>query len=304
MRDWNDFFYFSQVVSHGGFAAAGRKLRIPKSKLSRHVAQLEAELGVRLLERTSRRFGVTEIGSAFYAQCQVALGAAERAEAIAQASLKEPRGLVRFSCPTGLVEIVSPMLNDFLVLYPRVRVQLVAVDRALDLVSERIDVALRVRVKLDSSAALTMRTLAHSRRILLASPRLASTLQTKDIAALGALPTLSTTDDADEVTWKLEGPAGEAHEHSHTPRLGCADFSAVREAAISGLGVAFLPDHSCAAALRSGALTRIFPDWRGQDGIVHLVFTTRRGLPAVVRAWIDHLALRFRDPALFDRGRT
>jgi DNA-binding transcriptional LysR family regulator len=298
MQDLNDIFYFSQVVTHGGFAAAGRVLRVPKSKLSRRVAQLEDRMGARLIERSSRRFRVTEIGRAFYEQCQTALNAAERAEAIVAASLSEPRGVVRFSCPTGLVEVVSRMLPDFLKLYPLSRVQIVAVDRSVDLIKERIDVALRVRVKLRSDAALIMRTIGRSRRILVASPVVANEVRTQGIAALASLPSLSTSDEATERTWNLEGPNGEKYAHTHTPRFGCSDFGAVRDAAIAGLGIAFLPDHACAAALRSGALIRIFPDWHGEQGIVHLVFTARTGLPPLVRAWIDHLARHFRDRTL------
>ena len=293
MPDLNDLFYFAQVVAHGGFAPAGRALNIPKSKLSRRVAELEARLGARLIERSSRRFRVTEIGEAFYAQSRAAVAAAERAEAVVAASLAEPRGLVRFACPTGLVEVVSPMLPDFLRLYPRVNMQIVAVDRPVDLIGERIDVALRVRVKLETDAALIVRTVARSRRILLASPALANTLATQDIGALAAAPTLSTSDEMGERTWMLEGPRGATHTHRHTPRFSCGDFVAVREAALAGIGIAFLPDHACAAALERGELVRVFPDWRGQDGIVHLVFTTRTGLPPHVRAWIDHLAANF-----------
>ena len=300
MQNLNDVYYFSEVVAHGGFAAAGRALRIPKSKLSRRVAELEGRLGVRLIERTSRRFRTTEIGQSFYENCRSALAAVECAEAVVAASRSEPRGLVRFACPTGLVEVVMPGLPDFLRLYPRVNLQIVAADRPVDLIAERIDVALRVRVKLDSDAALTMRTLAKSRRILLASPALANSFaQSGDIAMLAALPTLSTSDATGPATWILEGPGGEIRSVTHEPRFSCGDFAALRDAAIAGLGVALLPDHSCAAAMRAGHLVRVFPDWQAQEGIVHLVFTTRTGLPPQVRAWIDHLAGRFRSTTLF-----
>lgn len=299
MQDLNDLFYFSRVVSHGGFAPASRVLKIPKSKLSRRVAQLEERLGVRLIERSSRRFRVTDIGKVFYEQSKAAVSAAERAEALVAASLAEPTGVVRFSCPTGLIEVISPMLPDFLLLYPRVRIEMIATDRAVDLIAERIDVALRVRTVLNTDGALTMRTLAHSRRHLLASPALANALKGVNIELLASVPTLSTTEEGGDVTWTLEGPNGQIHTHSHTPRLSCSDFTAIRAAAIAGLGVALLPDHTCATALRSGALVRIFPEWAGKQGVVHLVFTTRTGLPPIVRAWIDHLAARFRDPAVF-----
>jgi len=299
MQDLNDLRYFGAVVTHGGFASAGRELREPKSKLSRRVAALEARLGARLIERSSRRFRVTEIGQAFYEQCQVAIAAADRAEAIVEASLSEPRGTVRFSCPTGLIPVVAPMLPDFLALYPRGHIQIVAVDRPVDLIAERIDVALRVRTRLDTDAALTMRTLARSRRILIASPALANRIAGLDLDALAGLPTLSSSGDDGEVTWSLDGPDGATHQIRHVPRLSCGDFEAIRRAAIAGMGVALLPDHACAAELRSGALVQILPQWRGQEGIVHLVFTTRTGLPPLVRAWIDHLATGFKNPALF-----
>jgi DNA-binding transcriptional LysR family regulator len=176
---------------------------------------------------------------------------------------------------------------------------MVAVDRPVDLIAERIDAALRVRVKLDSDAALTMRTLARSRRILLASPVLANRAETQSIDALSSLPTVSSSDAPGPVTWTLEGPDGARHALTHAPRFACGDLAAVRDVAIAGLGVVLLPDHSCADALGSGRLVRMFPDWHGQEGIVHLVFTTRTGLPLHVRAWIDHLAERFRDSRLF-----
>lgn len=298
MQDLNDLRYFDAVVTNGGFAPAGRALRLPKSKLSRRIAALEERLGARLIERSSRRFRVTDIGLAFHAEAQRAVAASERAEALVEASLSEPKGTVRMSCPTGLVSIVADMLPDFLALYPKGHVQIVAADRPVDIIAERIDVALRVRVKLDSDAALTMRTLAHSRRILIAGPALANRIAGRGIDVLGEVPTLSSSGEDGEVLWRLEGPGG-TRDIRHTPRLSCGDFGAIRAAALAGLGVAMLPDHACAAELRSGALVHVLPEWRSEDGIVHLVFTTRTGLPPLVRAWIDHLAKGFKNPDLF-----
>lgn len=299
MQDLNDLRYFDAVVSSGGFAAAGRVLRLPKSKLSRRIAALEERLGVRLIERSSRRFRVTDIGIAFHGQCQLAVAAAERAEALVEASLSEPRGTVRMSCPTGLVAIIADMLPDFLWLYPKGHVQIVAVDRPVDIIAERLDVALRVRTRLDSDAALTMRTLAHSRRILIASPALANIMAGRGVEVIETVPTLSSSGEEGEVLWRLEGPDGMMRDIRHVPRLSCGDFHAIKAAAMAGLGVALLPDHVCAAELRSGALVRLLPEWAGEDGIVHLVFTTRTGLPPLVRAWIDHLAKGFKNPDLF-----
>jgi DNA-binding transcriptional LysR family regulator len=297
MADLNDYIYFAEVVAHGGFAPAGRALRQPKSKLSRRVAGLEARLGVRLIERSTRRFRVTDVGQAFYERCRAIMLEAEQAEALVAQAQAEPYGRVRFSCPTGLVETLSSSLPVFLARYPKVRLQVLATDRAVDLIAERIDVALRIRTALTSDAMLTMRSLGRSRRILVASPALANRVGA-DIAALAALPTLSSRDDSGEIEWKLEGPGGAARVIAHEPRMTCGDFAAVRVAATAGMGVALLPDHSCREALTSGGLVRLFPDWQGQEGIVHLVFTTRRGLPPAVRAFIDHLVATFPSDAL------
>ena len=199
--DLNDLAYFVQVVSHGGFAAAGRTLREPKSKLSRRIAGLEARLGVRLIERSSRRFRVTDVGRSYFERCRAMLDQAEMAEAVIAHAKAEPHGRVRFSCPTGLVEVVTPLILPFLARFPKVVLQLVATDRAVDLIEERIDLALRVRVALTSDASLTMRSLGTSARILVGSPQMASRIG-GDITALERFPTLGTVDDPGEITWQ------------------------------------------------------------------------------------------------------
>jgi DNA-binding transcriptional LysR family regulator len=294
--DLNDLVYFAEVVAHGGFAAAGRALREPKSKLSRRVAGLEARLGVRLIERSSRRFRVTDVGQSFYERCKAMLAEAERAEALVAEAQSEPHGLIRMSCPTGLVEPISDLVTQFLAQHPKVRLQLVAIDRAVDLIEERIDVALRVRTTLDGDASLTMRSMGNSIRILVASPQIASRIGSVD--DLAAQPTLSTTDDQADVNWFLETDGGKTYTLHHEPRIACADFAAVRTAAVAGLGVALLPDHTCRQALEDGTLVRVLPAWRGMKGLVHLVFTTRRGLPPAVRKFIDSLAAGFPRDAL------
>ena len=290
--DLNDLAYFVQVVSHGGFAAAGRTLREPKSKLSRRIAGLEARLGVRLIERSSRRFRVTDVGRSYFERCRAMLDQAEMAEAVIAHAKAEPHGRVRFSCPTGLVEVVTPLILPFLARFPKVVLQLVATDRAVDLIEERIDLALRVRVALTSDASLTMRSLGTSARILVGSPQMASRIG-GDITALERFPTLGTVDDPGEITWQLEREDGGTHALVHEPRMTCSDFAAIRRAAIADMGVALLPDHLCGDALRNGQLVHLLPEWRAQLGIVHLVFTTRHGLPPAVRALIDHLATHF-----------
>jgi DNA-binding transcriptional LysR family regulator len=293
-QDLNDYALFVAVVTHGGFAAAGRALRSPKSTLSRRVAALETRLGARLIERSTRRFRVTEVGQAFYERCRMIVMDVQQADAVVSEALGEPRGVVRCSCPLGLVEALSSTFSSFMKNFPKAKLQVMAVDRAVDLIDERIDVAIRVRAALVTDADLTMRTLGRSSRILVAAPAFVASCASGDAAALSDLPTLATTDQMGEIVWEFIGPEGEPRSIRHEPRMTCVDFLALRDAAVAGLGVALLPDHCCRGELANGNLVRVFPQWRTEDGIVHLVFTTRRGLPPVVRAFIDHLAGAFR----------
>jgi len=298
--DLNDYLYYAEVVAHGGFAAASRALRIPKSKLSRRVSGLESRFGVCLIERSTRLFRVTEVGRSFYQQCRVILEVAAEAETIVAVSRSEPKGDVRLSCPTGLVEIVAPTLPQFLSRYPGIRLQMLAVDRAVDPLQEGIDLALRVRTKLDSSTALKMRSLGVSRKILVSDIHLAAAVG-GDIGKLDSMPTLSTSEEQGEAEWTLIGPGGQTRHVRHAPRMRCGDFAAIRDAAAEGTGIAFLPDHTCREQLACGRLVQIFPEWHSPDGFVHVVFTARRGLPAAVRAFLNHLVEAFPPGILSDR---
>ena len=158
MHDLNDMVLFAEVMDHRGFAAAGRALGLPKSRLSRRVARLEEQVGVRLLERSSRRLSLTPAGELFLGHC-VELRESARAafESIAQVQ-KEPRGTVRLSCPVALAEgIMARLLPRFLERYLLVRVEMRAVNRPVDPIEEGIDVALRVRPAIEDSTSLDSR---------------------------------------------------------------------------------------------------------------------------------------------------
>lgn len=295
MRDINDYLLFADVVKEGSFAAASRRVKIPKSTISRRIGNLEARLGVRLVERSTRRFRVTEIGEAFYERCKTILLDVEQADSIISESLSEAQGLVRCSCPLGLFELLSSTFTSFMKHYPRVKLQLIAADQPVNLIEDRIDVAIRVRVALETDASLIVRTLGQSSRILVASPSIAATCEKLDIRQLSSLPTLATVEQLSEVSWRFQHSKLGTVEVAHEPKMTCVDFSTVRHAAINGIGIALLPDHTCEDALNRKELVQVFPDWKSEVGIVHIVFTTRRGLPPAVRAFIDFLAAKFKE---------
>ena len=173
MQDLNDLYYFVQVVDHGGFAPAGRAIGMPKSRLSRRIAQLEERLGVRLLQRSTRQFAVTELGRTYYEHCKAMLVEAEAAQAAIEMTRAEPCGLIRMSCPIALLHThVGPMLADFMARHPQIRVELEGTNRRVDPIAEGVDVAIRVRPPPLQDSELVIRILAQRRQCLVASPAL------------------------------------------------------------------------------------------------------------------------------------
>lgn len=307
MQDLNDLFYFAQVVAHGGFAPAGRALRQPKSKLSRRVAQLEERLGVKLIERSSRRFRVTELGQAFYERCSNILNEAEEAEAIVAEARGEARGVVRVSVPNALLETaLAEVLADFTEKFPDVELRLIASNRRVDLIEERVDVAFRVRDSLDTDATLIVKALGMADAVLVASPTLMETLGPDfTVEQLKDVPLLSIKgEELDTIRWHLSGPDDEARMLEVSPRLASSDISMVRQCALRGQGIALLPRFSAHHAIQAGKLVRVLPEWRSVGGIIHILFKARRGLPPAVRALIDHLSDRARGKTLWECDRA
>ena len=297
MEDLNDLYYFAEVVAHGGFAAASRAIGQPKSKLSRKVADLEAQLGVRLIERSTRRFRVTEVGERIYDRCRKMTDEVHAAHATAAGFREEESGTIRFSCPPGMLQAIAPILPAFLMRYPKVNLHITSTNAPIDLIEQQIDVALRVRISPDGDMSLTTRTLASNLRIMVAAPVIAQSIgRDADPSVLSSLPTLSFSDQAD--AWTMSGPGKKSVVVRLVPRMVCGDIFALRSAAIGGAGIAFLPDHSCRRELVDGSLERVFPTWIGQVGSIYLVFAGSRGHPPAVRAFINHLASAFSDDLL------
>ncbi|MDQ0319922.1 DNA-binding transcriptional LysR family regulator [Pararhizobium capsulatum DSM 1112] len=290
MQDLNDLALFAAVVKHKGFSAAARSLNIPKSKLSKHVARLEQQLDVRLLERSTRKLRVTEIGQAFYERCETVLAGVEAAQAVVEAARSAPAGIVRLACPIGFTPMLAGILPVFHRRYPAVRILVHTTNRRIDLVEERIDIALRARDQLDTENHLIVRKLGEARRFLAASPAFIAHHGEITIDTLAKVPTLSMNDIHATDAWQLVDKDGIEREIVHNPVIGCGDFGILERATIEGVGVALLPDHLCERGFRSGILVPVLPDWSSRDSIVHLAFTSRHGILPAVRALIDFLA--------------
>jgi DNA-binding transcriptional LysR family regulator len=289
MRDLNDFYYFVQVVDHGGFAAASRALSVPKSKLSRRILQLEERLGMRLLNRSSRRFSVTEIGREFYDRCVAMLVEAEAAEQVIAETRSEPRGVIRVSCPVALVAYqLGALFARFLVENPAVEVHLESTNRRVDVIAEGFDVAIRVRFPPLEPTDLVMRQLDESTQCLVASPALvASPLASP--ADLNGLPSLDLGPSRRDHQWQLETADGQTATVLHHPRFVTDDMAALAEAAMAGVGAVQLPTMTVWQDIQAGRLVHVLPDWRPRAGLIHAVFPSRRGLLPSVRALLDFL---------------
>ncbi len=297
MRDLNDLYYFVQAVDHGGFAPAGRALDMPKSKLSRRVALLEEQLGVRLIQRSTRHFAVTEIGRSYYEHCKAMLEEADAAQEVIDATRAEPRGVIRMACPIALLHAhVGAMVADFMAQYPMVTVCLDATNREVDVVSEAIDFAIRVRPPPLQDSDLVMRVFSDRGQCLVASPALVARHGSLPLfpAELNGWPSLGLGLVKQTYSWSLHGP-NDAHALvHHSPRYVTSDMIALRNAALAGIGIVQLPLLMVREQLAERSLVRVAPEWAPRREIIHAVFPTRRGVLPSVRALLDYLAERFK----------
>lgn len=293
MIDLNDIVYFAEVAERGGFSAAGRALGIPKSRLSRRVAELEARLGVQLLQRSTRRLSLTPAGEIYLRHAVGVRDTAEAgAEAVAQVH-KEPRGTVRISCPVTLAQSgVGPLLPVFLTRYPQVQVEMRVLNRPVDPLEEGLDMALRVRSVIEDSATLAARSFGVSHLLLVAAPSVLARRQPlRGPDDLGKLDAVSMSVGDARAGVQLVGPQGRSFHHvSAPPRYFADDLATLHFAVLCGVGAGLLPDYLCREDMRAGRLVEALPGWHPPGGIVHAMYPPRRALVPAVRHLLDFLA--------------
>ncbi|MDK2124847.1 LysR substrate-binding domain-containing protein [Parachitinimonas caeni] len=289
--DFNDYVYFARVIEAGGFSAAERRLGIPKSRLSRRIAGLEARLGVRLLQRSTRKLTLTDVGQRFLAHCQALLREAEAAERVAANLKAEPGGLVRLSMPSALLDSgLSQLLAEYLADFPKVSLETVVTGRRVDLIEEGIDLALRVRAPDDEDPQWATVRLWRGRARLVASPPLVAAYGgITTPAALTMAPALGAIAADRRVHWRLQGPGGELRELVLAPRLASEHFALRRQAARAGLGVTMLPEAWAIEDIQAGRLVEVLPAWQFPVTYLQAVYASQRGLPPAVRILLDRL---------------
>lgn len=289
--DLNDYLYFVRVVDKRGFTAAARALNVPKSRLSRHVQQLETRLGVRLIQRSSRRFVVTEVGEAFYRHARAALDEVEAAEAEVLRQTNTLAGQVRISCSVGMAQYaLLDIVTGFLVNHPKVDIIQNVTNQPVDLLDARIDIALRGHSGALPDSTLIQRRVARAPWYLFASPayldRAGGPSHPDELEGHVGLK----AGWAPEVgQWSLRGPHDVRVTVPFSPRLCSDDMSTLKEAAVAGLGIVALPGYVCRADMAAARLVRVLPEWTAADAHLSMIMPSARGRRPAVEALAEHL---------------
>jgi DNA-binding transcriptional LysR family regulator len=291
--DLNEMLVFARVALTGSFTTAAADLGMPKSTVSRKVTELEARLKARLLDRTTRKVSLTDVGRTYYDYCARIAGEIEDAERAVTNLQEIPRGVLRVTTGPN-VAFLAPILNDYMTRYPEVRVEVFSTGRTVDLIEERFDVAIRAGALGDST--LIARSLGQVRWFLVGTPaylkkrgrpRSIDDLKQHDCVMFGTAPSGAA----------LRLQSGEKTAHVEPPaRLLVNDFDLVHAGAVAGLGLALLPAYLCLDDIRAKRLERVLRDWEAPSTPVHVVYPSARYISPKVKTFVDHLQERTTPP--------
>ena len=284
--DLNDYYYFVHVVEKGGFTRAAEALGIPKSRLSRHIAQLEERLDAILIQRTTRQSRITELGEVFYQHARAAVDQTELAEAALKRKKNALSGKVSLSCSVGVAQFVlKELLARFLTDNPQVTVLQQVTNQNVDLVASGVDLSIRGHADPLPDSTLIQRPLAVVEWRLFASPDYPPTEKAITTPSdLANEQTLMVGWQAAGERWRLQHKAGTKENIQIAPRLRSDDMATLKQAAAEGLGIVALPAYTCRDELASGQLVRVLPEWHAGRANLSLVMPRRRGYAAPVVA--------------------
>ena len=285
--DLNAMVLFARVLQHGSFSEAARRTGTPVSTLSRKVSALERQLGVRLLERTTRAVNPTDSGREYYGYCEQILDALLGAQAALEKRQVEVTGTLRLAAPPSLSDVLLiPLIDGFLRRYSKVAVKVLVTDQHLDLVQDEVDISLRVGPQPASS--LVLRRLLRYRHILVAAPAYVAGAEAIDEPAdLTRHRLLGFTKWFGETTWELSNGSRTERVPARLS-LGINDYAGVIRAAVAGMGVAEIPSIMCQRELSQGHLVSVLVDWRFEDVDLSAYFLSRRHPSRIVELFLGH----------------
>ncbi|PLY15977.1 MAG: LysR family transcriptional regulator [Sedimenticola sp.] len=292
MIDLNDMLIFVKVVDSGSFSGAAQAIGIPKSTMSRRISNLETQLGIRLLQRTTRSLKLTELGAVFHERCKRVLAEAEDAERAISENQQDPQGLLRISAPveTG-ISLLGHLIAEYMKTYPKIRVELDLSNRFIDLIEEGYDLAIRAGKLEDSS--LIARRLGTGVQVVCASPDYLKAMgEPQTPQELKRHDTLLYNTHARRFTYAF---SKEKAKSSVTliPRFTTNNHFTLRDAAISSLGIAIMPSVICRQQLDAGTLKAILIDWKLKDDGIYALYPSPRHLTPKVKSFIDFLVVHF-----------
>lgn len=285
----NDMLVFAEVVSKGGFTAAGESLNKPKSNISRTITRLEASLGVTLLQRTTRKHTLTEVGQMYYQHCLRIKEELDSANHSLETLTQTPRGLLRVSASVAVGQnLIAPLLSGFMQAYPDISLDFRLVNRRVDAIEENFDILIRVGDLADSNLVASALCLRHLNYY--ASPRYLSGKPhpKEDLSNLSDFNLLHMNSLNNPPQWLFKNE-DEQHTHTFKPSFESDDFSVIRQLLLDGAGIAQLPDYLAQAYLEQGLLVQVLTKWHGPSVPIHTLVPSRRGITPKVRAFLDYL---------------
>ncbi len=284
--DLNELLVFARVVQTGSFTAAGAALRMPKSTVSRKITELEARVGAQLLQRTTRKLRLTDVGRAYFEHAERVVAEAEKAEAVVTGMQSVPHGLLRVSAPVNF-GFLGPSVAEYLRRYPEVQIELLCTDRQVDLVEEGFDLA--VRAGLLAESTLIARKLGNIGRVVVASPdylgQYGTPLSPADLERHACLVFGATRE---KNVWRLQSGSRSVQVPVYA-QLVVNDFDLLHSAVLGGAGIAMLDDHLVTGDVAAGRLQRLIPEWRSPGTPVNALFPPGRHIPPRARAFVDVL---------------
>jgi DNA-binding transcriptional LysR family regulator len=297
MLDLNDVALFVQVVKAGSFAEAARRAGMPPNTASRRIQELEAQLGLRLLHRSTRRLTLTDAGEALYARCADQVDALSSAAMDLAGGSESPSGKVRVAAPADFFNwFQMDWVSEFLAAHPKVRLEFVLSDARADLVAEGIDIALRAGEVLEPT--LVAKRVGTSRSLLVASPSyLAARGTPAALDELAAHDCIAMLPSAGRAVWRLDSPDG-AVEVPVAGRFHANSAQVLVKAAIAGLGIALLPEIMVTPLLRENRLVQVMPGFGVQGIDLYLVYLSRRQQPRAVSAFAEFAIAKLLDEGL------
>ena len=292
--DLNELVVFARVVETRSFTAAAQQLGLPKSTVSRKIAQLEERLAARLIQRTTRKLSLTEIGQAYYERCARIVTDIALAEQLVTDMQSTPRGLLRVTAPIDLGGFrLGELTAQFLADHPDIHVHLELTDRVVDLVDEGYDLALRFG-PLGESSLIARRIGVMSQRLYASPAYLKKHPAPRDIDELEDHDILAFLPGSRTSVWVLQGPAGATAEITPSTRFSSNNLLAVRQALGAGAGIALLPDFILCNQQAASDLVPVLPAWRSQAIELSAVYPSVRNLSPKVRVYLDYLAEHLR----------